>query len=318
MTKFGFVLDDFAINSAELTDKHKKMLDKLGSDIARTIRLTKRDFWLIHLTGRASQSGPDAFNEALSARRAESVQDYLEKRLSAIVPIVPRKFRILALGESAPEDKKLLENSRDRAVGIIAILTGRLPPPPPPPPPPRRIDPSLLLKPRLAPRKEFIFTIESFVTQAVGVSLPAFTEVRIGRIIINFFIDDGAKRGEYTFFGEGIGGGLSIIPAVSPSEVRAKTRGAPQKFLTFEAITAADFAGEGHLSLLGSFHFGGKRRSSGTRRFDDFAMGVIDKLEFPSATSTFGPALPGKDDFRGEVTNGFKPRVPHWPKPFHI
>ena len=58
------------------------------------------------IVGNASEEGPDAYNQALSLRRAEAVQDYLAARglgesriptigLGSSCPIVPETSRLL-------------------------------------------------------------------------------------------------------------------------------------------------------------------------------------------------------------------------------
>ena len=296
-----FVLDDFAVESAELTDAHKKQLRKLAFYVSHTIFLSKSEYWLFHMVGSASQSGSDEYNEKLSKRRAESVQRFLD----SLMPGVPRKFRIIALGETSPENRKIFENSRDRAVGIVAQLVGRIPPKPEP------IDIGRIIIPRAPERKEFKLQVVSYLVQTIGLGIPETPlDVHIGRIAMNFIVDDGATKAKYTFMGEGEGSGVSSFFI---GGARSIARGTPQKFKALAGHKADDFDGKGNLTQwFDRFLFGGRERSaaaSESRR--DFPMGTVTKFEFPSSV----PNAPGKDAFRGTVTKGFKPLVPEYPKP---
>jgi hypothetical protein len=70
---------------------------------------------------------------------------------------------------------------------------------------------------------------------------------------------------------------------------------------------------KGNLSqLFDKFLFGGRERgSSASEGWRDYPMGTVAKFEFPPSV----PNLPGKEEFRGAVTKGFKPLVPEYPKP---
>lgn len=109
-----FVLDDFAIESAELKKDHKEKLANLAFDMNHTIGISSTEFWLITLVGSASQSGSDAYNLVLSKKRAEAVQQDLDRRLIG----VRRRYRVVAIGEAGPVDSKIFENAKDRAVDL--------------------------------------------------------------------------------------------------------------------------------------------------------------------------------------------------------
>jgi hypothetical protein len=303
-----FVLDDFAVESAELTDAHKKRLRKLAFYVSHTIFLSKSEYWLFHMVGSASQSGSDEYNEKLSKRRAESVQRFLD----SLMPGVPRKFRIFALGETSPENRKIFENSRDRAVGIVAQLAGRIPPKPVP------IDIGKIIIPRAPERKEFKFQVVSYLIQTIGIGLPKIIDglpeipidVHIGRIAMNFIVDDGKTKAKYTFMGEGGGSGVSTFVV---GGARSVAQGTPQKFKAYARHPGDAFEGKGSLSqLFDKFLFGGRERApSASEGWRDYPMGTVAKFEFPRSI----PNLPGKEEFRGTVTKGFKPLVPEYPKP---
>ena len=290
----GFILDNFAFESAILTSEHEKKLEALAFDIEHTIFMSKSEMWLFHLVGSASQSGSDAFNEALSKRRAESVQKFLETRLMGI----PKLFRIVAIGESSPEDRKIFENARDRAVGISAQLVGRMPPKIEP------IDIDEVIKPTVPARKDFTLQVVSFLMQTF------FTPVSIGRIAMNFIIDDGSTQKKYTFKGEG--GGVLISGSTLCGTIgggRSVLRGVPQKFTAFAKLSSDDFAGKG--AYVGSrkmFLVGGHARGA-SRGLRDFPMGTVKNFEFPNSLG----GSPRTGEFRGEITKGFNPLVPELP-----
>jgi hypothetical protein len=291
----GFILDNFAVESAILISEHEKKLEALAFDIRHTILMSKSEMWLIHLVGSASQSGSVAFNEALSKRRAESVQKFLQTRLMGI----PKLFRIVAIGESSPEERKILENARDRAVGITAQLVGRIPPKIEP------IDISEVIKPTVPARKDFTLQVVSFVLQTF------FAPVSIGRLTMNFIIDDGATQKKYTFLGDGSGvfiGGSTLFGTVGGG--RSVSRGVPQKFEAFAKLSADDFAGKGaYFGLHKMFLFGGHARGA-SRGLRDFPMGTVKEFEFPNSLG----GSPRKGEFHGEITKEFNPLVPENPR----
>jgi outer membrane protein OmpA-like peptidoglycan-associated protein len=61
----------FATNSSDITAAGTQALDKLVTDLAKVEPVA------IDLTGHADSRGNDAYNQALSERRAKSVADYL-------------------------------------------------------------------------------------------------------------------------------------------------------------------------------------------------------------------------------------------------
>ncbi|MGE3183003.1 MAG: hypothetical protein AB7N71_15360, partial [Phycisphaerae bacterium] len=218
---------------------------------------------------------------------------------------VPRRYRVVAVGESAPEDKKIFENARDRAVGVVARLTGRMPPKPEP------IDIGEILRPKPAARKDFTLQVVSFVAQNVGIGIPETPiDLHYGRIAMNFTINDGVMTTKYTFVGQGPGSGVSTFFA---GGARSIARGKPQKFSAYAKLDSGDFAGKGSISgITDTFLFGGRSRTAGASAgWHDFPSGTIRRFAFPPSL----PGLPGKDEFSGEVTKGFKPLVPEYPDP---
>lgn len=82
----------FALNSAELTPATKLVLDKHAREFASNAE-TK---YLI--TGHASASASQQFNQALSERRAEAVMDYLVN----VRNVDAKRLKMIGYGESRP------------------------------------------------------------------------------------------------------------------------------------------------------------------------------------------------------------------------
>jgi hypothetical protein len=288
----SFVLDNFGVDSAELTAEHKKRLEALAFDILHTIFMSKREIWLFHLVGSASQTGTDAYNEILSKRRAESVRTFLEARLWGI----PKHFKIIALGETSPQDRKIFENARDRYVGVTATLSGRIPP---------KIEPIVIdITPKAPALKDFTLQVIGFVMQTFG------TPISIARIAMNFTIDDGVMKKDYTFKGEGVGAfvsGMTLFGTVGGG--RSAARGLRQKFRAYARLSADDFAGKGaYLGILGVFQAGGEPRGASSR-WRDFPICSIRDFQFPASIG----GSPRLGEFRGRVTKGFNPPLPPFP-----
>lgn len=81
----------FKLNSAELTDADKAILDEVAGN------LTRLKFVSGTVVGHTDSSGPDAYNQKLSERRAQTVATYLEGK-----GIAAGRLKIIGAGESEP------------------------------------------------------------------------------------------------------------------------------------------------------------------------------------------------------------------------
>ncbi|MEQ1801329.1 MAG: OmpA family protein [Gammaproteobacteria bacterium] len=81
----------FKLNSAELTDEDKAILDEVATN------LTRLKFVSGTVIGHTDSSGSEAYNQGLSERRAQSVATYLEGK-----GIAQGRLKITGAGESEP------------------------------------------------------------------------------------------------------------------------------------------------------------------------------------------------------------------------
>jgi OOP family OmpA-OmpF porin len=81
----------FKFNSAELTDADKARLDETAANM-------KRLNWISGvIEGHTDSTGPDAFNQALSERRANTVREYLISK-----GVGDARMTAVGFGESKP------------------------------------------------------------------------------------------------------------------------------------------------------------------------------------------------------------------------
>lgn len=138
-------LDGFDVDSAALTDDHRTIMDGWiagNGDSSFPLRPGSPRQRIVLVAGMASQTGPEAHNQALSQQRAQAVHDYLSAGLgSAMID-----DNVQALGSSRPRygfDAEGSEYAENRAVAVFLEIEmpiiGVAPPPPPPqdPPPPK-------------------------------------------------------------------------------------------------------------------------------------------------------------------------------------
>lgn len=109
----GAVLGDFDIDGSDVKPKHKQWIDANVTDAIKR-KSGINGHWEITIIGRTSQSGSPSYNERLSQRRIDSVQDYISKKVS----ISGIKFTHKAMGES--QAAGLYEDAQDRSVQVIA------------------------------------------------------------------------------------------------------------------------------------------------------------------------------------------------------
>jgi outer membrane protein OmpA-like peptidoglycan-associated protein len=81
----------FKVDSAELTDEDKAVLDEVAGN------LTRLKFVSGTVVGHTDSTGSDAYNQGLSERRAQSVATYLEGK-----GIAAGRLKVNGAGESEP------------------------------------------------------------------------------------------------------------------------------------------------------------------------------------------------------------------------
>jgi outer membrane protein len=92
----------FAFNSAELTAEDKVILDEVVENLKRL------KFIEGTVAGHTDSTGPEAFNQTLSERRAATVASYLEER-----GIAPGRLKVKGFGQSKPmADNNTVEGRR--------------------------------------------------------------------------------------------------------------------------------------------------------------------------------------------------------------
>jgi outer membrane protein OmpA-like peptidoglycan-associated protein len=103
----------FKVNSSALSDQAKMTLDRIAGSVGG-----QRSGYLIELQGFTDTSGNENYNEALSQRRAESVQRYL---VSKNVPLF--RISIVGLGEANPiaDNKTKTGREQNRRVEVRVL-----------------------------------------------------------------------------------------------------------------------------------------------------------------------------------------------------
>ena len=111
------VLDvKFAFDSAALTPAATELLQRLGQALSSE---DLRDY-RFRMEGHTDSLGTEAYNLALSQRRAAAVQDFLEERYG-----LPREsLEIRGMGEAKPLDPSNPESGVNRRVEIINLGSG--------------------------------------------------------------------------------------------------------------------------------------------------------------------------------------------------
>ena len=111
------VLDvKFAFDSAALTPAATKLLQRLGQALSSEDLRNYR----FRMEGHTDSLGTEAYNLALSQRRAAAVQDFLEERYG-----LPREsLEIRGMGETSPLDPSNPESGVNRRVEIINLGSG--------------------------------------------------------------------------------------------------------------------------------------------------------------------------------------------------
>jgi hypothetical protein len=112
---FKITLSNFAINRAELKEKHRAALDELG----RLMRQGSPAGFIVLALGHTDSTGNPGINDPLSRRRAAAVKKILEKK--SRVPI-----ETSGLGETQPQadNTSIAGRSDNRRVEIHFLYTG--------------------------------------------------------------------------------------------------------------------------------------------------------------------------------------------------
>jgi outer membrane protein OmpA-like peptidoglycan-associated protein len=132
-------LDQFALDSAALTDDHKKTIDSLAFGIALHAGMETGTRVKIAIVGHTDTSGPDKHNMELGQKRADAVKAALDAALAGrkLKPGTVSEMNATSVGETDLRipTKDNVKEPRNRRVVIDVTMEG--PPPPPPPPKPR-------------------------------------------------------------------------------------------------------------------------------------------------------------------------------------
>jgi OOP family OmpA-OmpF porin len=102
----------FAFGSAELTDADRVILDEMAESLNRL------KFVSGIIEGHTDSVGPEAYNQGLSERRAQSVADYLESQ-----GIARDRMQVVGRGESAPVADNKTAEGRAQNRRVVAKRT---------------------------------------------------------------------------------------------------------------------------------------------------------------------------------------------------
>lgn len=105
----------FAFDSAELSDDAKAVIDERIESIGGEARLTS----IMRVVGHTDSSGPEAYNQKLSERRAKAVADYIVARGQHVTAA---DIDVVGMGEADPVDSNATPEGRanNRRVDIFA------------------------------------------------------------------------------------------------------------------------------------------------------------------------------------------------------
>ena len=108
----------FAFDSAVLSDDAKAVIDERTAKYRDRGELTSN----VEVIGHADSTGPEAYNQMLSEKRARSVADYLEQ----VTNITDDKIDASGRGKSEPEMSN--DTKKGRAINrrVIIILNGKI------------------------------------------------------------------------------------------------------------------------------------------------------------------------------------------------
>ena len=108
----------FAFDSAVLSDDAKAVIDERTAKYRDRGELTSN----VEVIGHADSTGPEAYNQVLSEKRARSVADYLEQSTN----ITDDKIDAMGRGENEPEASNDTKEGRAINRRVVIILNGKL------------------------------------------------------------------------------------------------------------------------------------------------------------------------------------------------
>jgi len=89
---------EFAFDSAELTAASKAMLDDAVARLTPYKELIRNETTHVTVTGHTDSTGPEAYNQGLSERRANAVADYMANSLG----VDRARMQVSGVGEANP------------------------------------------------------------------------------------------------------------------------------------------------------------------------------------------------------------------------
>jgi len=89
---------EFAFDSAELTAASKAMLDDAVARLTPYKELIRNETTHVTVTGHTDSTGPEAYNQGLSERRANAVADYMANSLG----VDRARMQVSGVGEASP------------------------------------------------------------------------------------------------------------------------------------------------------------------------------------------------------------------------
>lgn len=285
------LLADFSIEDASLRPAHREWLAALAARLRRSPLRPPDGIWEVTVVGRASKSGSDAYNLALSRRRAQSVQLFVQAQLRG-QPVI---WADTALGEAFPLNVGITENARDRSVEVTARPRVTLPPP------------DVVRPVRVSRPRHFELVVRSFlITVGPGVHL------RLADWLLNVTITDQATDNAMPYFFEGSGTSAPVGPRVLKTEIVSAAPSSMQPFTVEDRrmpdgsrFDETSFAGDAAIAVrLGSptaFRFGGNKLTG--RGATLFPMVRMPDLMLPKGNS----ALPLFCVASGRLKRGFRP-----------
>lgn len=107
----------FAFNSAELGDAARSTLDQVAQEVQKDPR------YMVGLYGFADPMGPDAYNLALGARRAQAVERYLVG--NDLVQLA--RFQVVSFGETPPTAEAGSLGTGKEMRQVLVLLAERVP-----------------------------------------------------------------------------------------------------------------------------------------------------------------------------------------------
>jgi hypothetical protein len=208
------IMSNFDIDGADVKREHQTFLR------SRVIPIMVGPAARCWLQGSASRSGPDAYNQALSQRRADAVKLFLVAN-----GVAASRINVSAIGEREASPAHL-EFAPDRAVAVLAAPLYT-----PPPPPPRRPVPT-------APPTNTRFRLK------VHAELNAGEGGIVEQIYIQIWDVDHSLTCFYVYTGGGMG--------ASPLPVGGTLVGPWNDFTTTGPLNVCEFDGPARFTTFGA------------------------------------------------------------------